>query len=76
MAAINNEIKRQLIANGDNDSAITITANVTRLTSIVSIENSSYKVDFSVPNTIGSVLGFDTVVIGFGYNEYCKYYAG
>ena len=69
LAAINNEIKRQLIANGDNDSAITVTANVSRLTSIVSIENPSYKVDFSVPNTIGSVLGFDTVVIGFGYNE-------
>jgi len=69
LAAINNEIKRQLIANGDSDSAITVTANVSRLTSIVSIENSSYKVDFSVPNTIGSVLGFDRVVIGFGYNE-------
>jgi len=69
LAAINNEIKRQLIANGDSDSAITVTANVSRLTSIVSIENSSYKVDFSLPNTIGSVLGFYTVVIGFGYNE-------
>ena len=69
LAAINNEIKRQLIANGDSDSAITVTANVSRLTSIVSIEDSSYKVDFSVPNTIGSVLGFDRVMIGFGYNE-------
>ena len=35
----------------------------------MSIEDSSYKVDFSVPNTIGSVLGFDRVMIGFGYNE-------
>src|SRR5271163_3142285 len=69
LAAINNEIKRQLIANGDSDSTITVTANVSRLTSIVSIENSSYKVGFSVPNTIGSVLVFDTVVIGLGYNE-------
>src|SRR5277367_4352436 len=69
LAAINNEIKRQLIANGDSDSAITVTENVSRLTSIVSIEDSSYKVDFSVPNTIGSVLGFDRVVIGLGYNE-------
>jgi len=69
LTAINNEIKRQLIANGDSDSAITITANVSRLTSIVSIENPSYKVDFSVPGTIGSVLGFEAVVVGLGYNE-------
>src|SRR5580658_96853 len=44
LAAINNEIKRQLIANGDSDSAITITANVSRLTSIVIIENTAYMV--------------------------------
>jgi len=69
LAAINNEIKRQLIANGDSESAITVTANVSRLTSIVSIENSSYRVDFSIPNTIGSVLGFGRVQIGPGYNE-------
>jgi len=35
----------------------------------VSIENSSYRVDFSIPNTIGSVLGFGRVQIGPGYNE-------
>jgi hypothetical protein len=69
LAAINNEIKRQLIANGDSDGAITITANVSRLTSIVSIEHPHYKVDFGVPNSIGSVLGFEAVVIGLGYNE-------
>jgi hypothetical protein len=69
LAAINNEIKRQLIANGDSDSAITITANVSRLTSIVSIENPSYKVNFNVKNSIGSVLGFGAVVLGYGYNE-------
>ena len=69
LAAIYNEIKRQLIANGDSESAITVTANVSRLTSIVSIENSFYRVDFSVPNTIGSVLGFGRVQIGPGYNE-------
>ena len=69
LAAINNEIKRQLIANGDSDSAITITANVSRLTSIVSIENETYKIDFGVENSIGSVLGFEAEVIGYGYNE-------
>jgi hypothetical protein len=69
LAAINNEIKRQLIANGDSDSAISITANVSGLTSIVSIENPSYKVDFGVENSIGPVLGFEPVEIGYGYNE-------
>jgi len=69
LAAINDEIKRQLIANGDDDKAITLTANVSRLTSIVIIENLSYKVDFGVPNSIGSILGFGGVVIGHGYNE-------
>jgi hypothetical protein len=65
--AINNEIKRQIIANDDSDSAIDITADVSTLRSIVTIDNLKYKVDFGVPNSIGSVLGFETV-IGHGYN--------
>ena len=51
LSAINNDIKRQMIANGDLDS-ITITANVSRLTSIINIENPSYKVDFGVSYSI------------------------
>src|SRR5579863_7466312 len=69
LAAINNELKRQLISNGDSDSAITITANVSRLTSIVIIENTAYMIDFGVQNSIGSVLGFGAEVIRYGYNE-------
>lgn len=69
LAAINNEIKRQLLVNGDSDIAVTITGNVSRLTSIVSIENQSYKVDFNVPQSIRSILGFEAMVIGYGYNE-------
>ena len=65
--AINNEIKRQIIANDDSESAIDITADVTTLKSIVSIDNPNYKVDFVIPNSIGSVLGFETL-IGHGYN--------
>src|SRR5271166_4506861 len=65
--AINNEIKRQIIANRDSESAIDITADVSTLKSIVSIDNPNYKVDFGIPNSIGSVLGFETV-IGHGYN--------
>ena len=46
-----------------------IAANISRLTSIVTIENLSHKVDFSVANSIGSILGFDKIVVGHGYNE-------
>ena len=69
--AINNEIKRQIIANRDSESAIDITADVSTLKSIVSIDNPNYKVDFGIPNSIGSVLGFETV-IGHGYNVSLK----
>ena len=69
LQAINNEIKRQIIVKGDDESAINITANISRLTSIVNIENPRYKIDFSVDNSIGPVLGFNKVVIGHGYNE-------
>ena len=69
MSGINNEMKRQIIVNGDDESAINITANISRLTSIVSIENPNYKVDFSDDNSIASLLGFEKKVIGLGYNE-------
>ena len=71
MKAIDNEIKRQLITNGDGDdgNAISITANVSRLTSIVRIEHPTYKIDFGVENSIGPVLGFGAVVVSNGYNE-------
>src|SRR5271169_1546345 len=65
--AISNEIKRQIIVNGDSDSAIDINADISTLKSIVNIDNPNYKVDFGVRNSIGSVLGFETE-IGHGYN--------
>src|SRR5580692_760055 len=74
---INKEIKRQMKSNDDNDAAITIVANVSRLTSIINIASENYKIDFSVPNSIGSILGFVTSgpassgaqIIGYGYTE-------
>ena len=70
LTAINNEVERQMIANGDaSETPINITANISRLTSIVNIKNPDYKVNFGVENSIGSVLGFGPVVIGYGYNE-------
>jgi hypothetical protein len=69
LQAINNEIKRQIITNGDDKNAFNISANISRLTSIVNIENPSYKIDFSAENSIGKVLGFEKVTISHGYNE-------
>ena len=69
LQAINSEIKRQIIVNGDDESAINISANISKLTSIVNIENTRYKIDFGVSNSIGSILGFEKVIVGHGYNE-------
>jgi len=69
LQAINNEIKRQIIPNGDDSNALNIAANISRLTSIVTIENPNYTVDFRVVNSIGLLLGFDEKVIGHGYNK-------
>lgn len=71
---INDEIQRQMIINGDynedtKECYITITANVTKLKSIVIITNPSYKVDFGVENSIGQILGFSSFIISHGYNE-------
>ena len=84
LSAISNEIQRLMANNGDYDQNadnpyfITITANLSELKSIVHISNENYKIDFSVPNSIGSVLGFSNEIIGVGYNEspkYCKHHS-
>ena len=69
LQAINSEIKRQIIVNGDDESAINISANISKLTSIVNIEKSRFKIDFGVSHSIGSIIGFKKVIIGQGYNE-------
>ena len=75
LSAISNEIQRLMVINGDYDPNadnpyyIVITANLSELKSIVYISNVSYKIDFNVPNSIGSVLGFTNETIGMGYNE-------
>ena len=73
--AINNEIQRKMIAEGDCDGNnslcyITITANESRGTSIINITNTNYGVAFDTPHSIGSVLGFNaTDLLSHGYNE-------
>src|SRR6266516_58177 len=77
--AINDEIQRQMILNGDYDIInkefyITVSADIPELKSIINITNKSYLVDFDVENSIGSTLGFyftkhDHKMIGYGYNK-------
>ena len=75
LSAISNEIQRLMVINGDYDPNadnpyyIAITANLSKLEFIVHISNDSYEIDFNVPNSIGSVLGFTNETIGMGYNE-------
>lgn len=72
--SINDEIQRQMINNGDYNKTneefyINIFANSSKLNSVVDITNASYKVDFTIANSIGSVLGFNAKTIEHGYNE-------
>ena len=76
LQAINDEIQRQMIINGDYDSMkneyyITISANVSELKSIINITNESYLVDFRIEKSIGPTLGFPSTSsrIGYGYNK-------
>src|SRR5271155_3850547 len=75
LSAINNEIQRKMIAEGDFDGNnslwyITITANESRGTSIINITSTSYRVVFNEPHSIGSVLGFNADdLLSHGYNE-------
>ena len=74
LQAINDEIQRRMIENGDfesikNEHYITISANISELKSIVEITHESYLVDFTTENTIGTVLGFKNVIIRYGYNK-------
>ena len=75
LSAISNEIQRLMVINGDYDPDadnpyfIAITANLSELKSIKHISNDLYEIDFNVPNSIGSVLGFTNETIRLGYNE-------
>ena len=74
LQAINDEIQRQMLINGDYDSVnnefyINITANLSELKAIIEITNPAYQVDFTVENSIGSTLGFNAITIQYGYNK-------
>jgi len=72
--AINDEIQRAMITNGDYDVAnnefyIAVSADIPELKSVVNITNKSYFVSFDTENSIGSTLGFQPLTIHYGYNK-------
>src|SRR5207253_105322 len=75
LSAINDEIQRQMIVNGDYDTSnnnnfyIMISANTSKLSSVIEITNQAYKIDFTFENSIGQTLGFNKIIINYGYNE-------
>ena len=73
LSAINSEIQRQMIENGDfdvenNSFYINITTNISTLKSVIEITNDNYKVYFGVESSIGPVLGFGPTILSSGYN--------
>ncbi len=71
---LSDEIQRLMVINGDYNVAnsefyITILPNKIKLSSIVNITHPNYKVDFTVPKSFASLLGFKKLVINAGYNE-------
>ena len=73
LEAINDEIQRLMKINGDWDSThntfyITISANISTLKSVMNITNAEYKVDFTIANSIRTILGFDSKILSSGHN--------
>ena len=59
--------------NGDWDSVsntfyVSISANPSTLKSIIDITNDTYKIDFTISNSLRSILGFDSVMLSKGRN--------
>jgi len=52
----------------NGDAGITISANTIILGSVVNITPATTKVDFTVANSLASLLGFTSVVLSAGYN--------
>ncbi len=71
--SLNDEIQRLMKINGDWNSEnnayyITLSANTSTLKSIIDITNADYTIDFTIANTIRSILGFDSIIIAEGHN--------
>ena len=62
---INEEMQRLMEVNGDS-LVITILANTSTLKSIIDITHKDYKIDFTIPNSLRSILGFHSVILSYG----------
>jgi hypothetical protein len=70
LTTINSEIQRQMIINDDYlDDNLFINISHSRLSAIVEITNSNYRVNFGVENSIGPLLGFSNELLSEGYHK-------
>ena len=70
---LNNTIQNNMRQNGhyddvNDDYYITISANPNTLRSILTLEN-GYQVDFRIPSSLNTVLGFNSQIYSDGYTE-------
>ena len=66
---LNSQIQLGIAVNGDIATAITIIGNNINGTTVVNITNASYRVDFTVANSLRNILGFNSVILLAGYNN-------
>lgn len=71
--SLNDEIQNLMRSNGDwdaanNDYYISVSANTSTLKSIVDVTNVSYKIDFTIENSIRTILGFNSSTLSRGHN--------
>jgi hypothetical protein len=66
IATINSEIVRLMAANGD--AGITILPDTVTFGTIIEITPATYRVDFTIANSIRTVLGFDAGILSTGRN--------
>ena len=72
---IADEIQKQMIENGDynpntdSNSRFYINFSIYRLSSMVEVLHSDYKIDFGVKNSVGSTLGFNDEILTRGSHK-------
>jgi hypothetical protein len=75
---LNKAVRKLMYENGDYDKTattlnkqfyITLSINEATQCSIIFITNPQYRVDFSIPNSMREILGFDDQVLSRSYNE-------
>ena len=73
LESINDEIQRLMKENGDwdvinNSYYVSISANTSTLKSIIDVTNADYKIDFTISNSVRTILRFDSVILAQGHH--------